>query len=145
MRLRPRVIRSDRPRNGVVLAAGTQQDGPVPSIIKWIPIEIIGVYKSVSGLGAPDGSFVSIIWILCLAATPLWIAFAAREPKEPVPVRQVILSSIAFLVWTAGTESWIAHLFAWKSQIGSAILFFGTLLLPILDGVLKSMGIRQAA
>ena len=149
MRLRPRVNRPDRTADGRVMAAAADQDKVLAAIIKWIPVEVIASYEFLLGVipatasGFRFGLSVAFSFLL----TPLWVGFASRDAarNEPIAWRQVILSSIAFVLWALGTQVWIgSHLFSdWAPWMGSVVLGLGALILPIGDGALARLGVRQ--
>jgi len=145
MRLRPRVIGDDKPGSGKVPVAVAEKDSVLEAIIKWIPVEVIGAYEIASRV-IPIASRNTALWIVFILLTGLWILFAARDGanREAWPVRQALLSMFAFVVWTLGTDAWLLQHFKQPEWYGTLAMTLGVLLLPILDGALKSLGFGQA-
>lgn len=142
--IRPRVVRSDRPGPGRISVAASDQDSLVKSILNWIPVEVITVYKTIDNL-VPD-SFHRGLAIAGIVITALWIAFATKPDNQPTAWRQVILASFAFMCWAVGMQPTVLPFLQGSPdqvKVGSAFLAGGTLLLPILDGILKRAGVRQ--
>jgi|SRR5215831_1955139 len=143
--LRPRAIRADKVA-GRVMVSPTEQDSLLAAVIKWIPVEVLTVYKAVDGfIPAERYSFRLGFIISATAVCALWIAFATKPSDKRLAWRQVILAPIAFLCWAVAIETdLIQHVYKdWQAWMGSVILGGGTLLLPIFDGILKSLGVSQ--
>lgn len=144
--LRPRVIRPDPPHAGMILIAADDQDNLLTAIFKWIPIEVIGFYKFVMGI-VPLEAVSWRLWISILAVpvTSLWIAFATTPEGKRIAWRQVFLAPFAFLCWAAAIQPdvMLQLIPQWQQWTGSVALAGGVLLLPILDGILRRLGMTQ--
>lgn len=144
--LRPRVIRPDKPGAGRVLVAASDQDSLLAAIVKWIPVEVVTVYKAAMGI-IPDNrhSLRLAFTIFSIVITALWIAFATRPESRRVAWRQVLLAPIAFTCWAVATQGDVMQglYSAWESWMAFLVLAVGTLLLPIFDGILRSLGVTQ--
>jgi hypothetical protein len=145
--LRPRVIRQEKPGTGRILVATTSEDSLLSAIVKWIPVEVLTVYKTIDGFIAADYQpfrlwFTVGVIIIC----PLWIGFATKPDLKQIAWRQVILAPIAFTCWAVAMQTEIMKeiFFGWLPWMGSVVLGVGTLLLPIFDGMLKALGINQS-
>jgi len=124
------------------MVAASEQDSRVELILKSIPVEVIPFFKIVDSLADSDNYHRGVA-IAGVLVTALWIAFATRPDDKPIAWRQVILSSFAFVCWAIGMQPKILAV-AWDpTKIGAAVLAVGTVVLPILDGILKRAGIRQ--
>jgi hypothetical protein len=147
MLLRPRVKSDDDiVRDGRTLVAKKDKDGLIDSIIKWIPVEVIGVYKFIiGGIPADMSGWRLGTTILVLILTPAWIAFATKPSAKKVAWRQVILAPSAFICWIAAIQLDVVTILysGWQAWMGSIVLGIGTLLLPIFDGILKKLGVPQ--
>jgi hypothetical protein len=144
--LRPRVIGIDKPGPGRIMVGAASKDNLLKAIVTWIPVEVLTVYKTVDGFIPPDRNtfrlwFAVASTLICV----LWIAFATKPNEKPIAWRQVILAPFAFACWVAAMQGDMLKGFdsRWESWIGAVILGLGTLLLPILDGILKAAGLRQ--
>lgn len=128
---------------------GSQAKEPLlAAIITWIPAEVLTAYKALDGLIPPDKSSFRLWFSLGMVpACALWIAFATKPQDKPVAWRQVVISPFAFICWAVALQSdMLKGLFpGWEPWIGSVILGIGTVLLPILDGILTALGLRQSS
>jgi hypothetical protein len=126
--------------------AKSDQDSLLAAIVKWIPVEVVTVYKAAMGI-IPTGHDALRFWITgsMIAATALWIAFATRPEGKKVAWRQVILAPVAFSCWAVATQADVMKGLdpAWESWMAFLILVAGTLVLPILDGILRALGVPQ--
>lgn len=142
--LRPRVVRPDPPHTGIILIAAGDRDNLFTAITKWIPIEVIGFYKFSMGI-VPLEATSWRLWlsILAIPATSLWIAFATTPEGRRIAWRQVLLAP--FACWAAAIQPdiMVQLMPQWQHWIGSVALAGGVLLLPILDGILRRLGITQ--
>lgn len=147
MLLRPRVKSEDSiDRAGRTLVGKKDKDHLIDAIIKWIPVEVIGVYKFVMGIVPTDVTSWRLgISVFALILTPAWIAFATKPPEKKIAWRQVLLAPFAFVCWVAAIQTDVVTILysGWQAWMGSVVLGFGTLLLPIFDGLLKRGGVPQ--
>src|SRR5579872_2071432 len=102
--LRPRVARTDRPGSDRISIGASDQDSLLAAIVKWIPVEVITVYKAMMGI-VPDAKASLRFWltISSILIAALWIAFATRPAGQRVAWRQVLLAPVAF-TWAVATQ-----------------------------------------
>jgi hypothetical protein len=128
------------------LVAAGDEDAPLTAILKWIPVEVIGSYKFIMGM-IPSDYTSARLWtsILAIPITALWIAFATQPTGKKVAWRQVFLAPIAFVCWAIAMQEDVmkGQFTNWEPWMGSVVLAAGTLALPILDGILRSLGVTQ--
>jgi hypothetical protein len=144
--LRPRAVREDPPISGRVPIANEDQDNSLKAIMTWIPVEVIGAYKFVIELIPLDyPSWRIALTGIVLLLAPLWIGFATKPDDKPVAWRQVIIAPFAFICWVMAIQPDIPAAFfhGWQPWMGSVVLGVGTLLLPVIDGILKRLGVTQ--
>lgn len=144
--LRPRVVRPDKPGAGRVPIAASEQDSLLAAIVKWIPVEVVTVYKASMGI-IPDNrhSLRLGFTVFSIIITALWIAFATRPEGQRVAWRQVLLGPVAFACWAVATQVDVMQgiYSGWESWMAFLVLAIGTLLFPIFDGILRSLGVTQ--
>ena len=144
--LRPRVMRTDKLGPGRTMVAPANQDPLLTAIVKWIPVEVLTIYKTVDGV-IPAGKEQFRLWFAvgAILLCALWIAFATKPDGKPIAWRQVVLAPFAFLCWVVAMQGSTLKQIApgWESWMGSVVLGAGTLFLPILEGILKALGVRQ--
>ncbi|MGX1322571.1 hypothetical protein AB7M17_006024 [Bradyrhizobium sp. USDA 377] len=144
--LRTRVRGDD---DGRIAIAAEGKEGALSAVTKWVPIEVIAFYEGVTTPFADQiAPYLLELMVVGLIVTFLWIAFATEtaQAASRIAWRQVVLSCIAFFFWIVGTSSpdiWKLHFGWWHPGFGPAALAAGAILLPIADGIMKRLGIRQ--
>jgi hypothetical protein len=144
--LRPRVVRADKPGSGTTPIAESQQDSLLAAIVNWIPVEMITMYKAAIGI-IPENFSSLRLWTTAgsIVVTFFWIRFATRREGQNVAWRQACLAPVAFLCWAVATQGDVVRALwsTWESWMGLFVLVVGTVLLPLFDGILRSLGVRQ--
>ena len=104
-------------------------------LLKLIPSEVLGTYMAVTAaLVSMDPSTMStvLLWVvfgICLAATPLWLWFGQGVRK----VLQIVLTSIAFVIWVMTVSGPFTTIPDYKPVIGTVFLIlFSGLIAPLL-------------
>jgi hypothetical protein len=119
-------------------------DKALQAIATMIPVEVIAAYNSL--IAVIPAAHVSIrFWltVVMMPITALWIAFATKDGR--IGWRQVIIAPFAFACWTCAIQgALLMSVFPWwENWIGSVAVGLGTLVLPILNGFLKLLGVPQ--
>jgi hypothetical protein len=144
--LRPRVIAAQDPGEDPQPISAQDQQGPLAQVVKWIPIEVIAFYEAVMAAITDDKSDDLRLWLSLagLVICGLWIAFATKPESKGYAWRQIILAILAFGFWAIGVQSEVMHRkFGWPAVASTLTLLFGTMLLPIFDGILTKLGVPQ--
>jgi hypothetical protein len=144
--LRPRVIAKRDPGEEPQAISAESQQGPLAQIVKWIPVEVIAFYEAVMAAITDDKSDDLRLWLSLagLVICGLWIAFATKTEDKGYAWRQIILAMLAFVFWAVGVQSEVMQRkFGWAPAASTLTLLFGTMLLPIFDGVLTKLGVTQ--
>lgn len=143
--LRPRVIEADRPADGKIQISGGQE-GPLTEVLKWIPLEVIAFYQALTA-AIPSDNAGARLWLTAagIVVCGLWIAFATKPPSKGYAWRQIILAMLAFVFWAAAVQSEVLKgcITWWQPWMGAIVLIFGSMLLPIFDGILTKLGVPQ--
>ena len=114
--------------------AGTDAGDEYPGrVAKYIPGEIIAGYLSIIGFleSAAPADFWLVrptslaVFVICLALTPIYLARMAR-PGQPRRLN-MIMSTIAFVVWAYALGGWFKYIGIYKPFIGSILLVLFTL------------------
>jgi hypothetical protein len=113
-------------------------DGYFDKLMKYIPTEIVGAWIAITGLikGTSDIPTNNILWILFFIFTALTF-FSIRkqtfEPKKPPAIRQIVISTIAFIVWVFALGEPFNTLSFYKPVYGSISLILYNLIIPLIN------------
>jgi hypothetical protein len=142
--LRPRAVGA--PLDNEIAPIAAAPEGPLREILKWLPVEIIGFYQAVTA-AVPTDSWCARLWVTAagIVVCFLWIAFATKPNDKGFAWRQIILSTLAFTFWGVAVQSEVIKHYCnqWQLWIGTVVLIFGTVLLPIFEGILTKLGVPQ--
>jgi hypothetical protein len=132
------------PQPRIMVATTPPAPSPIPApkgagddypnrVAKYIPGEIIAAYLSIIGFlesAGPDDLWLVrptalVVFLICLALTPIYLA---RMVKPGQPKRlNMIMSTLAFLVWAYALGGWFKYIGIYKPFIGSILLVLFTL------------------
>src|ERR1019366_5807084 len=145
--LRPRAMRADLPAAGRAPVAAGDQDTALKAVLKWIPIEVIGFYQAIMAAVPTEKTDVRL-WLtaVTIPICALWIAFATKPDDKRYAWRQIVLAALAFVFWGVAVQSEVlkAALSWWETWMGTVVLILGSVLLPIIDGLLMHLGLTQS-
>ena len=116
----------------------TKIDGYFDKLIKYIPSEIVGGWIAVKGLIASDNDVPqdSLLWILLLVFTILTIFYIAKqtsEPRKKTAKTQIILSTLAFIIWVFALGEPFSSLVFYRPLYGSLVLILYNLTVPLIN------------
>lgn len=125
------------------IKSAQQSNGVVPNdfkdrLIKLIPAEIIAAYVTISGLvigfasSDPNADKSNLLWIIILVLTiltPVYLVKVSGVSKK----RQLLFSTIGFLVWAFATASpYTNRILGFSYElITSVVLILYTLFIPL--------------
>lgn len=118
-----------------------ETDSYAERLIKYIPADIVAAYVAIDGIlkqGGNDPHWLN--WAVfggLLALTPLYVMYMKTDPAGFAIAKcfHAFASALAFTVWVFALGGPFALSFAWyKPVLGSVLLIFTTLLLPVLEG-----------
>jgi hypothetical protein len=113
-------------------------------LLKLIPSELLGTYMAVNAaLISMDPSTMStvLLWVvfgICLAATPMWLWFGQGVRK----VLQIVLTSIAFVIWVMTVSGPFTTIPGYKPFIGTVFLILFSGLIAPLTGMIVAKQTR---
>jgi hypothetical protein len=116
---------------------------------KWVPVEVIACYEAVTtAFGNSISPALPFLIPAGMLVTFAWIAFATgdRKANSAIAWRQAWVSSLAFGFWVAGSTSpeiWKLIVPTWNAAFNPALFAIGGVLMPIVDGILRRLGVRQ--
>jgi hypothetical protein len=109
-------------------------DGYFDRIIKYIPSDLMGAWVAITGILKSfqkiDPNFMIIQWIvfsLGVIFTTLWTWRQTTEPGKPLAVLQILMSTLAFIVWVIALGGPFATVPGYQEYYGSILLIFFTL------------------
>jgi hypothetical protein len=113
-------------------------DSYFTKILKYIPAEIVSGYVAINAI-FKSISDVSLVfhWIVVAALTALtglYIWRLTNEPNKPPAVSQIIISTIAFVVWVFALGGPFAEMGWYQYYYGAILLVMYTLAVPVLVG-----------
>lgn len=113
-----------------------QSDDYMSRLLKNIPSEIVAVYIATSGIVAVQSSnwMLWVIFAICLLATPFWLYFMEKVKS----VMQIILTTVAFVIWVMTLGGPFATLWPEVTMLGSILLILYTgLVVPIVASMIS--------
>ena len=119
-------------------ATPAQVDTYFDRVVKYIPADIVSAWVAVTGLigGRTDISVDSILWIafvLGIIITAAWMWRQTSEPeRETAAVTQILISTVAFVIWVFALGGPFANLGFYKPVYGSLLLILYTLIVGII-------------
>jgi hypothetical protein len=145
---RPRSVSSNKPgTKRAPVGSGAPDDSALKAITILIPVEVIAVYNLLITV-VPDKTPDLRFWftVAMIPITGLYIAFGTKDgSKQGIAWRQTLIAPFAFACWTSAMQGqMLAAMFPWwHDWIGSVTAGLGTLLVPILNGILRALGVPQ--
>ena len=117
--------------------AGGEIDTYFDKVIKYIPADIVAAWTAVTGLiTGTDKIPVGFNWILLIvfiALTAGWTYKQTLTKGQSIAVTQIIISSIAFIVWVFALGGPFAELEWYTPVYGSILLILYTLIVPLIN------------
>lgn len=107
-------------------------------LIKYIPADIVAGWTAVTGLIASadagsQGGLMWIVFVVGLVITPLWIWRVTSEPNTKPAVTQIVISTLAFIVWVFALGGPFTGLSWYDPLYGSLLLIGFTFVVPIIN------------
>ncbi len=108
---------------------GSPVDGYFDRVIKFIPSDVVGAWLAVTGIIKsldPSASGSSVVqWIAFAVGVVLTAGWTWRQTTEPgtsTATLQILMSTIAFVVWVIALGGPFAMLPGYKEYYGSLLL-----------------------
>ena len=107
---------------------GSNVDGYFDRVIKYIPSDVVGAWLAVTGIikslepGASNPPVQWIAFIVGVILTAGWTWRQTTEPMQPTATVQILMSTIAFVVWVIALGGPFATLPGYKDYYGSLLL-----------------------
>ncbi len=107
-------------------------------LIKYIPADIVAGWTAVSGLIAgrdadQQGTLLWVVFLVALVITPLWISRVTGRSGMKPATTQIVISTVAFVVWVFALGGPFAGLSWYDPVYGSLLLIGFTFIVPIIN------------
>ncbi len=113
-------------------------DSYFTKILKYIPAEIISGYVAINAIFKSITDVSTVFhWIVVAALTALtglYIWRLTNEPQKPPAVSQIIISTVAFVVWVFALGGPFTEMAWYQYYYGAILLVMYTLAVPVLVG-----------
>ncbi len=128
-----RRIRTIEPQAAV---GGGEVDTYFDKLLKYIPADIVGAWIAVTGLiaGAAGGANSTVLWVVFavfVVITVVWVWKQTAAPGKPAAVTQIVISTIAFVVWVFALGGPFESLPFYQHLYGSILLIIYTLVVAL--------------
>ncbi|GAC1342783.1 MAG: hypothetical protein NVSMB18_17430 [Acetobacteraceae bacterium] len=125
----PRRVRTIAYEGNEPASLGRGTDGYFDKIIKYIPSDVVGawiaatgVIKSSNSAGHGSSRALWIAFAVGVVATALWTWKQTTEPNAPPAIKQIAMSTLAFVVWVVALGGPFATIDGYQDYIGSLLL-----------------------
>lgn len=119
-------------------AGGPPADTYFDKVVKYIPADIVGAWVAVTGLitGAQNVPSTTLLWIVFVVGvvlTAAWTWFQTNQQNQPTAVTQILISTLAFVVWVFALGGPFATLGFYRPLYGSLLLILSTLVVGLIN------------
>lgn len=119
-------------------AGGPAADTYFDKVIKYIPADIVGAWIAVTGLivgaaGVPSGAVLWIAFAIGVILTAAWTWKQTAAPNKPLAVTQIVISTVAFVVWVFALGGPFESLAFYQPLYGSLLLILYTLVVALIN------------
>ena len=120
---------------------GKQVDTYFDKVIKYIPADVLGASVAVDGLiegagvnVAQNTSLLKAV-IIGIFITAFWTYKQTKQPKKPLAITQIVISTGAFMVWVYASGGPFESANLYNATYGSMLLIFYTLIVALINPV----------
>lgn len=116
----------------------TRIDTYFDKLIKYIPSEIVGAWIAIKGLvasgdGIPQNGLLWILFIIFTVLTTAYIFKQTSEPRKKPAKTQILISTVAFIVWAFALGEPFSSLPFYSPVYGSLLLIIYNLAVPLIN------------
>lgn len=129
-----RIVTKEKQKAGAAPSVDTYFD----KLIKYIPADIVAAWTAVTGLiaGMAQNTQSTLLWITFVVGALLAAAWTWRQTSEsnkPPATTQIIISTVAFIIWVFALGGPFETLSWYSPTYGSLLLIGFTLTVPLVD------------
>ncbi len=122
-------------------------DNYLTKLLKLIPAEIVTLYITLSAILESSKETTKTLELTVFAIvfilTPLYIYIITKEENRKPPYKQIIISTISFVVWVFALGGPFLY-FKWYKRIyGALLLPIYTFLIPLVFGKRKNKNFEE--
>jgi len=105
-------------------------------LLKYIPADVVGAWIAITGLingttSIPGPVFWGVFFVMLVLAA-LWTWRQTSIPNKPPAVTQIVVATIAFVVWVFALGGPFVALSFYRPVYGSLALILYTLAVPLI-------------
>lgn len=112
-------------------------DDYLTKLMKYIPGEIVAAFLAINGflisVKSPNIYMIWGIFIVLIIFTVLYTKYITDERDKPVAKTQIVISTIAFIIWVFTIGGPFAYYGWYEPYYGSILLVFFTLGVPLIS------------
>jgi hypothetical protein len=114
----------------------TKTSSYTEKVVGYIPSDVVAAYITAAGIvtaasGVPQNTLLWTIFSVGVVFTALWTNHLTKEENKPMAIGQIIISTIAFAIWSFALGGPFASLAWYNTVYGSLLLIGYTLLVPL--------------
>ena len=118
--------------------AGQAPDTYFDKVVKYIPADIVAAWVAVVGLvksatDVPSGTIMWIAFVAGVLLTAAWTWKQTHQSGQPPAVMQIVISTVAFIVWVFALGTPFSELAFYNPLYGSLLLIAFTLTVGLVN------------
>lgn len=107
-------------------------------VVKYIPADIVAAWVAVNGLiqsasGAPNTALLWVAFVVGVILTAAWTWKQTSAPNKPPAITQIVISTVAFIVWVFAMGGPFQSLGFYQPLYGSLLLILYTLVVGLIN------------
>jgi len=121
------------------MRGAAQVDTYFDKVIKYIPADIVATWTVVTGLVAsaseqvPKAQVLWFAYVFGIIMTALWTWKQTQETNKPIAKTQIVVATLAFVIWVAALGGPFEFLPAYQRLYGSLLLIAYTLTVGLVN------------
>jgi hypothetical protein len=112
-------------------------DGYFDKLLKYIPADInagwVAVTGLLAGLAKPNNTLLWVLFFVFIVLTAAWTYKQTQQQGLPSATKQIIISTLAFVVWIFALGGPFALMGWYNPVFGAILLVIYTLVVPLIN------------